>query len=240
MVLSFFYVRELSLMEYLVVVAHPDDEVLGAGATICKLVEQGHHVSVCILCSKAEARAKRPNDVEMQEDLFSSMELLKVSDVYLGNFIDSQLNMSPHLKIVQFIEDALKRSKATRVITHHPNDLNNDHQITSLCCQEAARLSMRMTANVPDIELIAFMEVLSSTDWVLNHSVEAFLPNTFVEVGEKRVLKKIEALGRYKHVMRPFPHPRCKNVIQGLAAYRGGQSGCDYAEAFQVVFRREL
>ena len=40
--------------------------------------------------------------------------------------------------------------------------------------------------------------------------------------------------------MRPFPHPRSAHVLEGLAAYRGGQSGCNYAEAFQVVFRREL
>lgn len=29
-------------MNYLVVVAHPDDEVLGAGATIKKLTRDGH------------------------------------------------------------------------------------------------------------------------------------------------------------------------------------------------------
>ena len=238
--LLFFYAKGLRVVVYLVVVAHPDDEVLGAGATICKLVEEGHIVDVCILCSKAEARANRPDDNEMQEDLFASMNMLGVHDVYLGNFVDSQLNMSAHLKIVQFIEEALKRSSATRVITHHPSDLNNDHQITSLCCQEAARLSMRMTANVPHIELIAFMEVPSSTDWMLNHSIEAFLPNTFIEVGKKLILKKIEALGKYKNVIRPFPHPRSANVLEALAAYRGGQSGCNDAEAFQVVFRREL
>lgn len=32
-------------MNYLVVVAHPDDEVLGAGATIHKLVKEGHNVA---------------------------------------------------------------------------------------------------------------------------------------------------------------------------------------------------
>lgn len=95
--LLFFYAKGLRVVVYLVVVAHPDDEVLGAGATICKLVEEGHIVDVCILCSKAEARANRPDDNEMQEDLFASMNMLGVHDVYLGNFVDSQLNMSAHL-----------------------------------------------------------------------------------------------------------------------------------------------
>ena len=43
-------------MNYLVVVAHPDDEVLGAGATIRKLVNDGHKVAVAIMVSQAMAR----------------------------------------------------------------------------------------------------------------------------------------------------------------------------------------
>lgn len=41
-------------MNYLVVVAHPDDEVLGAGATIKKLTRDGHSVDICIMCSEAK------------------------------------------------------------------------------------------------------------------------------------------------------------------------------------------
>ena len=44
----------------------------------------------------------------------------------------------------------------------------------------------------------------------------------------------------YRGVMRPYPHPRSAEAIEGLAAYRGGQAGCNYAEAFEVVMRRIL
>ena len=44
-------------MNYLVVVAHPDDEVLGAGATIHKLIAEGNNVAVVIMVGKASARA---------------------------------------------------------------------------------------------------------------------------------------------------------------------------------------
>lgn len=40
-------------MNYLVVVAHPDDEVLGAGATIHKLIKEGHNVALAIMVSQA-------------------------------------------------------------------------------------------------------------------------------------------------------------------------------------------
>ena len=48
---------------------------------------------------------------------------------------------------------------------------------------------------------------------------------------------KIKALGMYRGVMRPYPHPRSAEYITGLAAVRGGQWGVNYAEAFEVVQR---
>ena len=44
-------------MNYLVVVAHPDDEVLGAGATIHKLIKEGHKVAIATMANHAAARA---------------------------------------------------------------------------------------------------------------------------------------------------------------------------------------
>ena len=82
------------------------------------------------------------------------------------------------------------------------------------------------------------MEVLSSTEWSLDSSANRFTPNCYVEVGAQGVELKIKALSAYKGVMRPYPHPRSKETIEGLAAYRGSQAGCMYAEAFECVFRR--
>jgi hypothetical protein len=44
-------------------------------------------------------------------------------------------------------------------------------------------------------------------------------------------------LSSYRGVMRDFPHPRSVEAIRGLAAKRGGESGYNYAEAFQLVFQ---
>ena len=41
----------------LMIVAHPDDEVLGAGATILKLQKGGHTVAVATMSNHAAARA---------------------------------------------------------------------------------------------------------------------------------------------------------------------------------------
>lgn len=224
-------------MPFLIVAAHPDDEVLGAGALIYRLSRQGKEVNVCILSAQALARAQRPSDSELREDMESSLRMLGVKDIIPGDFPNIMLNTVPHLELVQFIERAIRDTQADVIITHHPADLNNDHLHTSLACQEAARLFQRADSAPPLKELL-FMEVPSATEWSLNAAAGAFRPDTFVETGREGIERKIEALSRYRDVMRPYPHPRSREVIMGLAAYRGGQSGCCYAEAFQTAMRR--
>lgn len=226
-------------MNYLVVVAHPDDEVLGAGATMYKLAQEGHTVNVCILSGEVNARNNRPATEELNEDVNNSLSLLGVKKVIKGKFPNIQFNTVHHLHLVQFIEKAIEETNSEVVFTHHPADLNNDHLHTSLACQAAVRLFQRRPEVSPLKELL-FMEVPSATEWSLNKGMNQFNPNTFIEVGEKAVDKKIEALSMYRGVMRPYPHPRSNEALKGLAAYRGGQAGMVYAESFESVFRRGL
>lgn len=224
-------------MNYLVVVAHPDDEVLGAGATIKKLTEEGHSVDICIMCTEAKARAFRPEDKELNDDIDASTKMLGIRNKYEGSFPNIEMNNATHLSLVQFVEKAIFDSECDVVITHHPSDTNNDHMHTSLACQTAIRLFQRCSEAKPLKEFL-FMEVLSSTEWSVNTSMNRFQPNTFVEVGADCLEMKIKALEKYRGVMRPFPHPRSAEAIRGLAAYRGAQSGTNYAEAFECTLRR--
>ena len=223
----------------LVVVAHPDDEVLGAGATMYELSLKGATVSVCIMSGGVLARGARPSDDELDSDIEQSTDLLGVKNVIKGSFPNIQFNNISHLELVQFIEAAIIETGAELVITHHPSDTNNDHLHTSLACQAAIRLFQRRD-DVPPIKELWFMEVPSATDWSVNKAMGVFSPNTFIEVGEVGVDKKLTALARYRGVMRDYPHSRSNEAIKGLAAYRGGQAGMNYAEAFECVFRRGL
>lgn len=224
-------------MSCLVVVAHPDDEVLGAGASIYRLTQKGEEVNVCVMCSQAAARAFRPEDEKLHADMMRCMRMLGVNRVIPGDFPNIKMNTTPHLELVQFIEKAMMETQADRVITHHPSDLNNDHVQTSLACQAAVRLFQRRTDVKPLRELL-YMEVPSSTEWALNTAASDFRPNTYVEVGKEALERKLQALACYGGVMRPYPHPRSEEAIFGLAAYRGAASGCNYAEAFECAIRR--
>lgn len=222
-------------MNYLVVVAHPDDEVLGAGATINKLICNGNNVAVAIMSTQASARANI--SATLSDDEQKSMKLLGVKKVYEAEFPNIKMNTIPHLSLVQFIEKCIEDFNAEIIITHHPTDTNNDHVMTSYAVQAACRLFQRRT-DIIQLKELWYMEVLSSTEWSLDSSSNRFVPNCFVEIGKEGIGIKINALATYKGVMRDFPHPRSKEAIMGLAAYRGSQSGCNYAEAFEAVIRR--
>lgn len=222
-------------MNYLVVVAHPDDEVLGAGATIHKLIREGHNVAVAIMVSKAAAR-KGLSD-SLSEDEREALSIVGVEKAYHADFPNIKMNTVPHLEMVQFIEKSIEDWKADAIVTHHPADTNIDHVETSKAVQAAVRLFQRRE-NVPDLKLLLYMEVLSSTEWALDTSSNRFMPNYFVEVGKEGVDVKLKALSAYKGVMRPYPHPRSNEAFVGLAAYRGVQAGCNYAEAFECAFMR--
>ncbi len=226
-------------MSCLVVVAHPDDEVLGAGGTILKLTEAGYEVNVCMLSGEVAARYKRSTLEQLNQDIGEITDLLGVKTIIKGSFPNIELNTVKHLDLVQFIEKAIVETNANVIITHHPADLNNDHYHTSIACQAASRLFQRRLDVAPLKELL-FMEVPSATEWGLNSSNRQFTPNIYVELGEERINKKIEALQVYKGVMREYPHPRSDVAVKGLAAYRGGQAGMVYAEAFECVFRRDI
>lgn len=221
-------------MRYLVVVAHPDDEVLGVGATIKKLVSEGNEVAVSIMVGKAAARANISESLQSETD--HVLKLLGVKKKYMADFPNIQMNTVPHLQLVQFVEKCIEDFSAEAIITHHPSDTNNDHVMTSQAVQAACRLFQRKEG-VPALKEVMFMEVLSSTEWALDSS-NRFVPNCYMEIGKCGVDEKIKLLELYKGVMRPYPHPRSAEAIIGLAAYRGAQAGCDYAEAFECVFRR--
>ena len=224
-------------MSTLIVVAHPDDEVLGCGGLAARLAQAGEPVTACILSGAAEARQQRPTVDRLRQHAREAMSILGLPEPVFGPFPNIAFNTVPHLELVQFIEGVMRERKVTRIYTHHPSDLNNDHYHTSHACQAAARLFQR-DASVPPLERLAYVEILSSTDWSFPGTASPFVATSFVELGEELLARKLKALAAYEGIMRPFPHPRSEEVVRGLAAYRGGQAGMRYAEAFQVAFDR--
>lgn len=221
-------------MSVLVVVAHPDDEVLGCGGTLAKLASAGISARVCMLVGDVEARANRPEAAVLRLETHRAQEILGINPPLLGYFPNVRLNTVPHVELVQFIENAIEETQADLIFTHHPGDLNDDHVQASRACQAAARLFQRKPS-LPRLRGLYFMEVPSATDWALSPGPN-FRADTYVELGEPALERKIQALNCYFGVMRDYPHPRSEKVIRGLAACRGAQAGMNHAEAFESAF----
>jgi LmbE family N-acetylglucosaminyl deacetylase len=228
-----------SVASVLIVVAHPDDEVLGCGGTAAQYAASGVPVQACVLCGLAEVRRNRPGTRELRAHMDSAAEILGMRPPIVGDFPNLALNTVPHRELTAFIESAIESSKATMIFTHHPADLNDDHLHVSRACQAAARIGHRREGFAPLCGLY-FMEVLSSTDWAFRSAAPPFVPDTFVPLDDAAMQRKIDALEVYTGVTREFPHSRSHQAIRALSSMRGAQAHVKAAEGFQTAFSRLL
>lgn len=221
----------------LIVAAHPDDEVLGCGATISKYVESGSEVRVYFLAEGVTSRFQydeihTPNVQMLSEkrnnNAIKALKHLGLSEqnIILSKEPCCRLDTLPQLEIIKSIERQLDDYKPDCVFTHWPHDTNIDHRIAFQSVITACR-----PVRENRINLLASFEVLSSTEW--NNS-KPFHANYFEDVSSY-MDKKIESMNLYGDEMRKPPHPRSEEVIKSLACYRGSQVGFRYAEAFNII-----
>jgi LmbE family N-acetylglucosaminyl deacetylase len=222
-------------MNILIVIAHPDDEVLGCGGTIRKLADEGHTIYTCVLCAPADARHNRPDLMEFHQAVQEAEKLIGIKDSIKYEFKNIQFNTVPHLDMVKAIEAALLKFAPEWIFTHHPGDLNIDHRICYEACMAAIRLPQRLSRMISPtlIKRVFLFEVLSSTDW--NSPIGlAFQPNSFFDV-KNTFDTKMQALRYYGNALQPFPHSRSEENIKALATLRGAEVGIAMAEAFCLV-----
>jgi N-acetylglucosamine malate deacetylase 1 len=213
----------------LVVVAHPDDEVLGCGGVIAKHVNKGDQVHVVFMSNGVSSRDSSFKEIQERERFAkNAANILSVSSTQQFDFPDNKMDTVALLDVVQLIEGVIDKLQPEVVYTHHAGDLNIDHQITHKAVITACRPQ-------PDFcvkEIYAF-EVLSSTEWSAP-GVEVFSPNVFIDITDYIDIKK-QALEVYSEEMRQPPHSRSIDNALRLNALRGNSVGMDYAEAFKLI-----
>lgn len=224
----------------LVVAAHPDDEVLGAGGTIAKLAAAGHRVEVLILGEGATSRCDRREqaDAAATDALATAArraaDRLQVAKVSCLGLPDNRFDSLPLLDVVKPIEAHIAALNPELVFTHHGGDLNIDHVV-------AHRAVLTATRPLPGggIRAVYAFEVLSSTEWAFQQLPPAFAPNVFVDIAAT-LDAKLAAMAEYESESRAFPHPRSPEAITALARLRGSTIGVDAAEAFALIRQQGL
>ena len=217
----------------LVVAAHPDDEVLGCGATMAKHAKAGDAVHVLILVEgitsrdgqrRADKRAKELS--KLAKSAHTANKVLGVRSVTLEKFPDNRLDSVSRLDLVKAIERLKKKIKPQIVYTHHAGDVNIDHR----CVHDAVTVACRPQPG-ESVQTLLFFETASSTEWQTRGAKTAFVPNWFVDVSSTLGLK-LKALKKYGSEMRPWPHARSYRGLEHLARWRGASIGKEAAEAF--------
>jgi LmbE family N-acetylglucosaminyl deacetylase len=224
----------------LVVVAHPDDEVLGCGATIARRAKEGYACYILIMAEGITSRdisrdcVKRRRELDLLKSQAQKVaKILGAKGVVINSFPDNRMDSVALLDVVKIVEAAIKRFRPSIIYTHHKGDLNIDHRITYQAVQTAAR----PLADCPVKEVYSF-EVLSSTEWVFSDKDNAFIPNVFIDTS-RYIEKKLKALKAYSSETKRFPHPRSLQSVKALAQRRGSQTGLKAAEAFFLVRKQE-
>jgi len=112
----------LSQSSVLVIVAHPDDEVLGCGGTIARHCVAGDRVAVLILADGVTSRGDvAPADLkERQSAAGRANAILGVQDVTLLTYPDNRMDEVTLLDIVRISSRSLRDASLTRFIPIMP------------------------------------------------------------------------------------------------------------------------
>ena len=217
----------------LVVVAHPDDEVLGCGGTVRKFVLEGFQVYTLILgegiTSRDEVRnVKRRKDeiALLKEQAKKAKDIIGYKKIIFRDFPDNRFDSVPFLDIVKSIEKVKNEIKPDIIFTHCKDDLNVDHRITYKGVLTATR-----PVTGESVKEIYSFETPSSTE--LNYP-ETFSPDTFYDVTDT-LNDKVKALEAYSGESKENMHPRSSNGIKVIAEGWGVKVGIKYAEAFKTI-----
>ncbi|MFQ5736031.1 MAG: tetratricopeptide repeat protein [Thermodesulfobacteriota bacterium] len=192
----------------LVIGAHPDDIELGCGGYIMKLKDGGGAV-YGLTMSRGEKGAQ--NAEKREEELRKAARFMELDGFWHLDFPDTRLDRVIY-DMKDRIEDKIKETGATVVLTHTAIDTHSDHRAVFEASKVAAR----------NISILCYEDVSTPRE---------FIPNYFADITEymedKAKLVSLHRTQGDKTYMDP-------EVVKGRAAHRGLQANVQYAEAFKV------
>jgi LmbE family N-acetylglucosaminyl deacetylase len=222
----------------LLVVAHPDDEVLGPGGTMHRLIkENAVTVHVVILgegiTSRSDVRDTQQWSAELdihRKNIHAARAAVGYQSVSLYDFPDNRFDSIPLLDIIKVVEKEKAAFQPDVIVTHHGGDVNIDHQKTF----EAVITACRPIAH-ETVKTILTFETMSGTEWRASNDPRHFIPNMFFRISDTDLQAKINAMESYEYEKRPFPHPRSPKALRIRAMMWGVTVGVEFAEAFCLV-----
>ncbi len=218
----------------MVVVAHPDDEVLGCGGTLAGFAARNKAVHVLMLGGVTTSRyAQHTGEEQWKQEAFQdeaarAAAVLGVASLKRCGLADNRFDAVPLLELIKPVEEMKQKLQPELILTHDVTDLNVDHRLV----HQAVMTAFRPVPGSRCRRIMTF-ETLSSTEWQ-DSALATFAPNCYSPIAEF-IDTKIRALECYKSELLEFPHPRSIQGVTVLAQKRGMEAGVQFAEAFRIV-----
>jgi LmbE family N-acetylglucosaminyl deacetylase len=212
-----------------VIGAHPDDELLGAGGTFARHVRSEDEVHAIVVADGASSRYPDELMAKLEKDARRAAEVIGFASLKLLALPDQRLDTVPLIELTQLLEQELDHIDPRVVYTHFPGDVNVDHGLVARAAWTACRPYYR-----PGLHRFAVFETPSSTEWAWPLDGAQFQPNLFVDVTATLDIK-IAAMGCYESELRDYPHPRSGRALRERAAFWGSQVGLPAAEPFRIL-----
>lgn len=214
----------------IVISAHPDDEVLGAGGTLLRHVQQGDKVYWLIATNVSVEQGFSEERVKTRQEEIKKVEkLLGIEETFHLNYTPMRLSSGDLYEIIPRISKVFLDVKPEIIYCLNRSDAHSDHRVTFdavMACTKSFRY--------PFIKQVLLYECISETEFAPALHEKAFIPNYFVDISIF-LKEKLKAMEIYKSEIGDHPFPRSLKNIEALATYRGASVGVKFAEAFQLI-----
>lgn len=217
-------------MNVVIISAHPDDEVLGAGGTLLKHKSKGDKIFWIITTNIFESQgfsAERVHSRQIEIDKVA--EAFGIQKVFKMTYPTMSLSSSSLITMVPEISTIFQEIKPEIIYCLNRSDAHSDHRITFdavMACTKSFRY--------PYIKQVYMYECISETEFAPALFEKVFIPNHFVDISEF-MESKLEIMKIYESEIGEHPFPRSLDNMRALATFRGASVGVHYAEAFQLI-----
>ena len=190
----------------LFIAPHADDEILGCGATIYKMMQEGHNVYVLIMTNASKSD---PN-------IFSEKGIQRVR--------------TEALEAHREVSKCISENQIDTVFIPHRGDIHKDHRMVF----DSVLVACRPVGDYT-VKRVYTYETLSETEWAAPYADDAFIPTVFIPCSQDGMKMKLRAMECYQSQLRRFPSSRSLEALEALAKYRGATISVERAEAFMLI-----
>lgn len=217
-------------MNVIVISAHPDDEIIGAGGTLLKHKANGDQLFWLITTNVFESQGFSSERVNSrQAEIERVARMLGVTKTFKLSYPTMSLSSNSVNKLVPEISAIFSDIKPEVIYCLNRSDAHSDHRFTFdavMACTKSFRY--------PFVKRVLMYECISETEFAPALPEKVFIPNYYVDISAF-FKHKLEILEVYESEMGEHPFPRSIRNVEALATFRGASVGVEYAESFQLI-----